>query len=133
MTHLLLDDDSLLCCRAQLGEVMKVKRILRVYKEASSQKVNFDESFIAFTLNMDLYLRQVLQNALGVTGEVENMKYLGLSSFIGKNKSKAFDYLCENIQKNLQLWKGKRFCIGGRVVLIKSVAQVIASFTMGVF
>lgn len=112
---------------------MEIKRILKVYEETSGQKVNFHKSSIAFTPNMDLYLRQLLQNALRVAGEMENMKYLELLSFVGKNKRKAFDYLRENMQKKLQLWKGKRFSIGGKEVLIKLVAQTIASFTMGVF
>ena len=64
---------------------------------------------------------------------MENERYLGQPSVVSKNRRKAFDHLGEKMQKKLQLRKGKRLSIGGKEVLIKLVAQAIASYTMGVF
>ena len=71
--HLLFADDSLLFCRARLAEILRVKRgVISQYEEASGQKVNFAKSSISFTPNVDVYMRQFLQNALGVRCDGED-------------------------------------------------------------
>lgn len=60
-------------------------------------------------------------------------KYLGLSSFIGKDKRRAFSGLKEKGQKKLKLWRSKVFSISGQEVLIKVVPQVTATYLISAF
>ncbi|XP_021763062.1 uncharacterized protein LOC110727505 [Chenopodium quinoa] len=60
-------------------------------------------------------------------------KYLGLLTIIGRSKRVVFNCIKERIWKKMQGWKGKLLSQAGREVLIKSVAQEIPTYMMGVF
>lgn len=66
VTHLLFADYNLLYCKAYLLEAMHIKKILGDYEKTSSQKVIFSKSSVSFTLNIDLYMRRLIENALEV-------------------------------------------------------------------
>ena len=60
-------------------------------------------------------------------------KYLGLPSFIGRSKKQVFSTLKERVGQKLVGWKGKLLFMGGKEILIKAVAQAIATYTMSYF
>ena len=49
--------------------------------------------------NINLYMQQVPQCGLGMDGNIENKKYLGISCFMGINKRQSFDFLRAKIEK----------------------------------
>lgn len=59
--------------------------------------------------------------------------YLGLPSFVGRGKWKIFGHIREKVYKKLQMWKAKMFSIGGREILIKTIAQATSTYAMSVF
>ena len=66
--------------------------------------------------------------------EVEKFdSYVGLPTLIGRRKYDTFAFLKERVWKKMQGWKGKLLSRVGKEVLIKTVAQSIPTYTMGVF
>ena len=60
-------------------------------------------------------------------------KYLGLPMVGGKSKVNTFRELHEKINKRVLGWKEKFISKAGREVLIKTVAQAIPTYSMGIF
>ena len=60
-------------------------------------------------------------------------KYLGLPSFVGRNKKASFDNIKQQVWKKLQGREGKLFSQAGREILIKAVAQALPTYTMSCF
>lgn len=60
-------------------------------------------------------------------------KYLGLLMPNGKSKVGTFKELQENITKRVLGWKEKFICTARQEILIKTVAQVIPTYSMSLF
>lgn len=54
ITHLWYADDSILFCGAKPEEVTVIMQILKLYQEASEQRVNLDKSDMIFNPNISL-------------------------------------------------------------------------------
>ena len=52
---------------------------------------------------------------------------------MGRGKREAFRTIKERVWSKMLLWRGKLFSMGGRELLIKSVAQSVPTYTMSVF
>ena len=75
------------------------------------------------------YLADYLQvNLVSVHG-----KYLGLPSFVGRNKREIFDSLRDRVWKRLKGWKRSLFSAAGKEVLIKAIIQAIPTYVMSCF
>ena len=133
LTHLLFADDSLLFCRATIKECNRVLDILDVYGKCSSQQINRSKTTIFFSKSTKVESRNQIKLALGVPEIIQYEKYLGLPSLVGKNKKASFNYIKEQIWKNLQGWKEKLISQAGREILIKAVVQAISTYTMSCF
>ena len=59
--------------------------------------------------------------------------YLGLPMVGGKSKVDTFKGLHERITKKVMGWKEKFISKAGREILIKSIAQAIPTYTVGIF
>ncbi|XP_019186532.1 PREDICTED: uncharacterized protein LOC109181235 [Ipomoea nil] len=60
-------------------------------------------------------------------------KYLGLPSFVGRNKRAVFAYVEEKIRQRIGSWSKKMLSQAGKEVLLKSVAQSMPTFSMSIF
>ena len=96
--------------------------ILDLYEAASGQKVNVDKSSIFFTINTPLKLKAEIMEVMGAMQDSKHNKYLGLPSIIGKSKKEVFAEIKEKVAKKLFRWKEKMLSIGGKEILIKTVA-----------
>ena len=90
ISHLLFADDSFLFFKATLEETLVVKKLLNEYENLSGQSVNFSKSGVFFSSNVDQQKQQELREVLGVYNGIENTKYLGLPSLVGKSKKRVF-------------------------------------------
>ncbi|XP_031111853.1 uncharacterized protein LOC116015828 [Ipomoea triloba] len=71
---------------------------------------------------------------LRLQGQASNFgKYLGLPAFVGRNKRNAFSYIEDKIRQRIGSWNKKLLSKVGKEVLLKSVAQAMPTFSMGVF
>ncbi|KAM1040627.1 hypothetical protein TB2_029460 [Malus domestica] len=63
----------------------------------------------------------------------QHERYLGLPTFVGKNKKQTFFYIKERVLNKLCGWKGKCLSNAGRELLIKVVAQALSADAMYCF
>lgn len=104
-----------------------------MYESASGQIINFQKSTITINPNMSEDGQAFVSNSLGLSEEVSHDLYLGLHSFMGRNRRKLFDSIKERVWNKLQVWWSKSFSFGGREILIKAVAQTTSTYAMSVF
>ena len=95
--------------------------------------MNFGKSAISFSQNTTTDIITSISDCLGVTRSIGEGKYLGLSSLVGRSKKAIFNYIKDRIWKKCQVWSARALSRVGKEVLIKSVAQAIPSYCMGVF
>ena len=70
--HLLFVDDSLIFCKATLEECNKVMDLLKVYEEASGQKINKSKTSLFFRKFIPEDVKHGIKVTLGV---LEIMQY----------------------------------------------------------
>jgi ribonuclease HI len=133
ITHLFFADDSLLFTKATTKDCAKLQEILLMYERASGQQVNRDKTTIFFSKATPTGTQETIRDALGVPIIKQYERYLGLPSFVGKNRTACFTQLKERVWSKLMGWKEKLLSQAGREVLIKSVAQAIPTYTMSCF
>ena len=133
LTHLLFADDNLLFCRANIEECQRVLDILEVYGRCSGQQINRSKTTIFFSKSTSDDIRSQIKLALRVPEIVQYERYLGLPSLVGRNKKASFNYIKKRVWKQLQGWKEKLLSQARREILIKSVVQVIPTYTMSYF
>ncbi|XP_019154304.1 PREDICTED: uncharacterized protein LOC109150749 [Ipomoea nil] len=101
ISHLFFADDSLLFFKANVQEASEVKRCLSVYEDLSGQVVNYHKSSICYSRNTSNASKEVVEQVLGV-GQAPNFgKYLGLPSFVRRNKKAAFAYIEDKIRQRI--------------------------------
>jgi hypothetical protein len=133
MNHLLFTDDSLLFFRACHEGAAEVKEVLTKYCDASGQRINMDKSSIFFSKRCPVAIKESVKTELDVHRETLSEKYLGMPSGVGRSKNGAFKYLKDKVWKKVLGWLEQLLSVGGKEILIKSVAQAIPTFSMSCF
>ena len=133
ITHLFFANDCLLLCRSNLAECEKIKELLAVYEAASGQMVNKDKTTLFFSKNTGEESQEVIKQSLGIPAIQHYEKYLGLHSFMGKNKKACFTLVKERIWARMRGWKEKLLSQVSKEVMIKAVIQSIPAYSVSVF
>ncbi|XP_031095066.1 uncharacterized protein LOC115999349 [Ipomoea triloba] len=107
---------------ANAQEVDVVKQCLHTYESLSGQVVNFHKSNICFSKNTIGDTWDLVAGILGVEKACNFGRYLGLPSFIGRNKRAVFSYVEDKIKQRVGVWNKKLLTKAGKEVLLKSVA-----------
>jgi hypothetical protein len=58
---------------------------------------------------------------------------LGIPTYIGRSRTKCFEYIKEKIWKRLLGWKEKLMSMAAKEILIKAIAQAIPTYAMACF
>ncbi|XP_019171492.1 PREDICTED: uncharacterized protein LOC109167042 [Ipomoea nil] len=119
--------------RATAQEASVVKQCLAAYEEMSGQAVNYYKSSICYSKNTRDEQRGEVADILGVVQAPNFGKYLGLPSFVGRNRRAVFSYIDDKIRQRIGSWNKKLLSQAGKEVLLKSVAQSMPTFSMSVF
>jgi hypothetical protein len=133
VNHLLFADDSLLFFRACYEGAAEVKEVLTKYCDASGQRINMDKSSIFFSKRCPAAIKESVKMELDVNRETLSEKYLGMPSGVGRSKNGAFKYLKDKVWKKVLGWLEQLLSVGGKEILIKSVAQAVPTFSMSCF
>jgi hypothetical protein len=60
-----------------------------------------------FSKNFDKDKRAQFMSALNLSQQAHSDKYLGLPVYVGRSRSKMFEYLKDKVWKRIQGWKQK--------------------------
>lgn len=126
-------DDSLLFFEVNGIEPVEVNNILQLYEMASGQSVNLAKSQLFFSTNVDTNIRNRVSSQLLVESSLNLGKYLGLPYLICRSKRKVFAFLKDKVWRCLQYWNKKFLSRAFKEILLKTVAQALLNYTMGVF
>ena len=133
ISHLLFVDDSFIFLRAIKEECQHLLELLSKYEQASGQAINRQKTTLFFSWNTKLEVKMAIQGMMGARIMENCEKYLGLPMMGGKAKINTFKDLGEKITRRVVGWKEKYIFKAGREILIKTVAQAILTYIMGIF
>lgn len=131
--HLLFVDYRLLMCKATSSESNKIKRCLRLYRDASGQVINNQKSSIILGSKIREEDKTVVKQILRIIKEGGEGKYLGLPGCLSGSKRQLLNFIRENLQARLHGWFSKSLSQGGKEVLLKSVEMVLSVYAMSCF
>ncbi|KAK9998718.1 hypothetical protein SO802_018321 [Lithocarpus litseifolius] len=114
-------------CQTPLGRIGEPKEV------ASGEKVNTEKTTAFFSRNTSEEVKESLRVLLNVPIIQDYEKYLGLPSFVGRQKKACFTKIKECIWAKMQGWKEKLLSQAGKEVMIKAVVQSIPTYSMSVF
>jgi hypothetical protein len=107
--------------------------MLKRYERSTGQLINPTKSSLFFgngcIVNDKTRVAQILQ----VSNTTMDEKYLGLPTPEGRMGKEKFKTTKERLMKRCSNWVDKNMSMGANEVLIKSVAQAIPTYIMGVF
>ena len=106
LTHLLFADDSLVFCKS-------------TDERASGQQVNRAKTNLFFSKSTPHEMQVHIKDALGVVVVQQYDKYLGLPSFVGRNKKASFDNIKQRVWKKLQALR-----IGRKIAFISGKRNI---------
>ena len=90
------------------------------------------KSSIFFSPNTSVVSKAEISQILHIDTEALSDKYLGLPAIMGAVKSGCFRHFVDRIKARLIGWMEKQLSIGGKEILLKSMAQAIPVFAMSV-
>lgn len=90
VSRLLFADDSLLSCRATIGECQRLLHLFGQYEVASGQAINRQKTSLFFSKNTRPKIRKAIQQLLGARVMANCDRYLGLPMACGKSKVNTF-------------------------------------------
>lgn len=133
ISYLLFADDSLILMHADKKNADNLQAILSRYCANSGQKLSEAKSSIYFSGNTPVVVKEEVCQALNIMTESLNDKYLGLPALVGVDRSDCFRHLVDRVRQRVNGWREKTLSLGGKEVLIKSIAQVVPVYAMMVF
>ena len=133
VNHLLFADDSLFFTLANKKAADKLKQIFGLYEKVSGQAINFNKSSITFGKKVSPETQNRMRNILQIHNVGGIGKYLGLPEQIGGKKADMFAYITDKVRAVTQRWKQQQLSLGGKEVLIKSIALSMPIFSMNIF
>ncbi|PON50687.1 hypothetical protein PanWU01x14_222200 [Parasponia andersonii] len=108
-SHLLFADDNLLFCKATARSCHALQRVSDIYARASGQQINFEKSAVSFSPNTPSDIQLLFQYFLSIPVGGCYEHYLGLPSFVGREKKAVFSgikSLCLECVVIFKRWQG---------------------------
>lgn len=133
VTHVFFADDLYIFSKASMEDAQTIQSILTQFQEATGQRVNFQKSSIFFSSNSPQFLKASVCNTLSMSEADGSSFYLGLPNLLGWNKNVAFSFIKDKMSHRILSWESRCLSKAGKELLLKSVAQAIPAYAMGVF
>jgi hypothetical protein len=110
-----------------------VKEILSKFERGTGQQVNPSKCSLMLGIGCDVEDRNKVMEILQVQTVMHEEKYLGLPTPQGRMGKESFKSTKERLSKKFSSWVVWHMSLGDKEVPIKSIAQAIPSYIMGVF
>lgn len=133
ISHLLFADDSLLFFQAEVDQARSVKEALSLYEKSTGQLINPAKCSLLFSEFCSQERQEEIKAVLQIQRAGFEDKYLGLPTPEGRMKSEQFQPIKGRFSKRLTDWCERFLSAAGKDTLIKSVAQALPTYTIGVF
>jgi hypothetical protein len=133
VSHLLFADDTLLFIKATEDQANKIKEVLSTFEKCTSQLINPLKCSMMFDRDSSMTNKDKVLDILRVPNTTTEEKYLGLPTPEGRMNKEKFKTTKQILVNRCSSWVEKNMSMAAREVLIKSVAQAISTYTMGVF
>lgn len=133
ISHLLFADDTLLFLEATESQAEVVNSSIKSYERCTGQLINPSKSSIMFGVSVPGDRQAAVSSRLDTPTIVLEEKYLGLPTPEGRMNKDKFKSTKERLAKRFKDWMEKYMSSGGKEIFIKSVAQAIPTYVMGVF
>jgi hypothetical protein len=131
--HHLFFADDLIFRKATVTVAATIKACLDKYCRWSGQLVNAAKSSIRFSKNSNPSRTARISTIIPYSTNPSTSIYLGLPILLGNSKKRAFHRIIEKVQNRIEGWRAKTLSQAGRLVLIKTVATALPSYTMSSF
>jgi hypothetical protein len=109
-----------------------VKQVLDTYASSTGQLINPAKCSLLFGESCHDEVKDIIRSELGVTSLIFEEKYLGLPTPDGRMSRGKLQNLQAQLTKRLLMWGDGHLAQAGREVFIKSVAQALPIYIMGV-
>ena len=129
ITYQQFTNDTILPGKISIQEARSLKNIIKLYMEASGQKVNESKSEIFF-INTDLDLEQQICKLMGYNKGAFPYKYLGIALKKGSKSSKVWYNKKEKLDNKFSCWKDKWLTKASKCTKIHSVLSAIPTFPL---
>jgi len=133
ISYLLFTDDSLMLMHANKKNANCLSDILNRYCANSGQKASEAKSSMYFSSNTEVDVKTEVYEVMNIMIESLSDKYLGLPVMVGADRSDCFHHVIDRVNSRINGWKGKLLSLGGKEILIKSIAQAAPVYEMMVF
>ncbi|KAK8289374.1 hypothetical protein V6Z12_D07G188100 [Gossypium hirsutum] len=99
----------------------------------SGQRVNLDKSMVYFSPSTNAASRAMIGGMLKMKVETQFDGYLGLPLPMGNKKFVAFKNIIDRVTNRTITWSKSLLSNGGKEIFIKSILQLIPTYTLSVF
>lgn len=131
-SHILYADDVLVFCKGNKKGLDNLMQLFQLYGESSGQFLSIEKCRF-YVSSITPRRSAAISRLLGFRVGQLPITYLGVPFFKGKPKKIYLQPIVDRIKNKLSSWKGSSLSIMGRVELVKSVIQGIASYSFHVY
>lgn len=133
ISYIFFADDLYLFSWASLEDAQNIQSVLSQFQDATGQLIIFQKSSIFFSSNSPQILKDSVCSFLSISEADSGSHYLGLPNMLSRNKSVAFGYIKDKLSQRILSWESRCLSKAGKELLLKTVAQAIPAYAMGIF
>ena len=108
-------------------------KMLKTLWTGIGQEINFQKSSITFEAGIDQVMRRLIAEILDIEKEGGAGSYLRLPKCFSGSKQELLAFIGEKLDKRLNGWYTKMLSLGGKEVLLKSIAMALPVYAMSCF
>ncbi|KAA3479708.1 LINE-1 reverse transcriptase isogeny [Gossypium australe] len=130
LSHLFFTDDLVIFSKAEMGQALLLKEILRRFCNFSGHKISERKSSMFFSKSVDSSLGDQISQFF-VFQKVLNLgTYLGVPLLHDRVTKSTLEFVIEKVRGKLQNWEARKLSFAGRVTLAQLVLLAIPSYSM---